>query len=372
MSVVNFPLPHRFEFSSSTTGTNADMSKRLRKFVRRLFAKLEEQPATPFVSPTNVQTDNASPKPGSSVSSALFQNVIDLVGSSGFAHRRASTSTASTYAPIIPVTSEKYPWHDDCFYVMIMETVKTTGALGVSINRSVRDYRILSPTFDCPYGTTDPLHWSHGLDDSLCLRTNEASVWCCSREHMYHIVDNCRKNISSPPRCPHGCVFAKVINKEDAFLQDRATPTTRASVHTPVPWIAASNLSVTANPASAMNHPVPDRNVVFPIPEPAVDGHYVALPVAGSHLLYELDMKPSNAYPACVAELRPISTTTAASHGTLLTPPGSYTGTPVLIHSSDNLPRIFKTVDIPSIALNGQHMTLDQKDRHVTPASGGK
>lgn len=335
------------------------MFKRFRKFVKRVFNRLEERPATPFISTPNGQPENNAEKPDSP---ALFQDVIDLINSAGPADARTSTSTASTYAPTLPVTSAKYPWHDDCFYILVIEAVKTTRVLGTPVKRTIHDYRILTPNFECPNDTTDPLHWSHGPDDPLCRSTNDASVWCCSREHMYHLVDRCKRNLPNPPRCPHGCTFAKIINKENAFLQDRARPSTRGPVHTPVPWNDAGNIFITAPSASARS-PAADRNIVFPVPEPLVDGRYVSLPVAGSHLLYESDMQPSTAYSACAAKLRPCNTTASASHDALPTPPESNTGTPTLIDSSDSLPRVFKSTDIPALALNGDDMPQSSKDK---------
>lgn len=252
---------------------------------------------------------------------------------------------------------------------MVIESRKTTRVLGIPIKRTTRECRNLSPDFQCPHGTTDPLHWTHGPDDPLCLRTNEATFWCCSREHMYHIRDNCRHNVPNPSQCNHGCVFSKVINKQHAFLQDRDEPSVRAPVHTPVPWNAAGNLTAMVGSIAPSTLSPSDRQIIFPVREPFADtsGRYVSLPVKGSHLLYEIETIPSTPYPACASELRPTSRSTSASNGAHPSPPESNTGTPAYIKDAGNgLPRSLGTMDLPSLALNGDRAVSDSQDENHT------
>lgn len=289
------------------------MFKRLRDFCKRLIARLEDHPATPFVAPADANSggqQHAKPE-----SPPLFQNVMPLIDRS----KRPGPETIVSPAAA-PSVSEKYPFRDDCLYVMIFETVKTVSAFGLPFLRwTTCESQIVAPNFDCPQGTTDPLHWTHGPADAQCARTNEASVWCCSHEHMLHIRANCRRGRPSPAQCRHGCVFAKIVNKQNAFLQDREAPAGRSAVHTPVPWDSAGSLSVPVDATTAPAYPAQDRALMFPCPEPvtSANGHsrYVSLPVTGSHLRYELDDNPTTAYPACVAELRPPPRATSPGNG---------------------------------------------------------
>lgn len=140
----------------------------------------------------------------------------------------------------------------------------------------------------------------------------------------------------------------------------------RTSVHTPVPWNDAGNLNATAGSTAATHHATADPRVVFPVPEPAVNGCHVTLPVPGSHLLFECESPPTTAYPACAAELLARNTADSSPNGALPTPPASGTGTPTPVFNSDNtLPRIPKTNDIPALAISSH----DDKNDKAEPSS---
>lgn len=341
------------------------MFKRAAQFLKRLLTSVEEHPATPYLIPATGQWEDTQQEIRSRTeSTALFQDVMDIIDNSG--RSISASSSDSIYAPTIP---EKYPFFDDCFYVMVIESCKTTRILGIPIKRTTRECWNLSPDFQCPHGTTDPLHWTHGPDDPHCRRTNEATVWCCSTAHMYHVRDNCRRNLPNPVQCTHGCIYGKVINKQNAFLQDRHQHSVRAPIHTPVPWNASGSLTPTVNSTAASTSSAADRQVVFPIPDPNgdVSGRYVSLPVKGSHLLYEIDTTPSTPYPACASELRPTSRSTSASNGAHPSPPECNTGTPAHINDVDNvLPRSLGTLDIPSLALNVDSAASESHDEDLT------